>query len=86
MLFNINSRVRVKLTPAGMKHHRLNHDEQMDDCVRRGFPTYPYHPPQEDGDGWSEWQLWHLMSLFGPIMSMGSDPPFEMVIEIPDEE
>ena len=80
MDFNINDYVLVKLTVAGRWLHRKRHDE-----LRREYPSLPkYVPPKADADGYTKWQLWELMQVFGPGMSLVRDPPFEMVIRIPE--
>jgi hypothetical protein len=76
--FNINNYVRVRLTDAGRARHRKNHEDRS--CGRTYWP--PYRLPREDSDGWSEWQMWDLMSEFGTMTYNGSDPPFETEIEI----
>jgi hypothetical protein len=45
-----------------------------------------YRPPEEDAEGWSKWQLWSLMSLFGPCMHMGCDVPFETDMRLANPE
>ena len=35
----------------------------------------------EDNDGWSKWQLWDLMNIFGPYMKMGCNNPFDLSIK-----
>jgi len=77
--FNINNWVRVKLTDAGRVIHRQAHEEQMKLLSR---PDDKYTPPKEDVDGWSLWQLWRLMQLFGPHMTTGFNHPFETTIEL----
>lgn len=73
---NVNDTVKVRLTNSGKLAHRRAHDE-----LRRQFPKLrKYSPPKTDADGWSEWQLWHLMQAFGPVISLGSEPPFETTI------
>ena len=76
---NVNDYVRVRLNDLGRKHHR-------DDFLRwtAGLAKKPeYRPPQEDADGWSRWQLWSLMQLFGPtIISLGAQMPFDSCIQV----
>ncbi len=74
--FNINDHVRVRLTMTGKLLHRRQHDQ-----LRREFLSLPkYEPPAVDFEGYSRWQLWHLMQCFGAAISLGSEPPFEMEI------
>lgn len=80
MIFNVNHLVRVRLTPRGRDICRQQAAE-----LRRAHPTIrtPYTPPREDENGWSDWQLWHLMEVFGPYVGPGAEIPFETDIEIP---
>jgi len=67
------------LTDLGREIHRRNFEAFAKECP--GF-QYPYSEPVEDENGWSKWQLWHLMKEFGPNMSMASGVPFETIIEM----
>lgn len=83
MRFNVNDHVKVRLTERGRTLLRKNHDKLF-------APVPPaarmeFFLPEEDAEGWSEWQLWCLMQEFGPHMHMGFDPPFETTIELPCE-
>ena len=77
MNFNINDKVRVKLTDHGRTCLERNHVEFW-----AGTALYAYSPPKEDADGWSEWQLWNLMHELGPHTSMGSPVPFDTTIQL----
>ena len=76
MRFNVNHKVKVKLTEIGHKIHRADFDQL-------GMKSITYQPPQEDKRGWSEWQMWELMRLFGPHLYNGCNVPFETEIQIP---
>lgn len=65
--FNINDHVWVKLTEVGL---------QLVD--QQGFDPLLL---VVDGD-WSRWQMWELMAFFGPNLTHGSNPPFEMTVRI----
>ena len=79
--FNVNDRVRVKLTDRG----REIHDEFW--CDHPIPLARVYSPPKEDDEGWSEWQLWVLMETFGPELGYILDePPFEPNIEFKVKE
>jgi hypothetical protein len=65
--FNINDYVYVRLTDEGRKILMQQHQ----------------HAPVEDPDGYSRWQLWHLMSVFGQHVYNGCRVPFETTIKIP---
>lgn len=71
MKFNISDSVRVKLTTLGRE------------IVKAKFgPRFTV----KEKDGWSTWQLWELMEVFGPYIETGRDLPFETEIEIVEEE
>ena len=78
MQFNINHKVRVKLTDMG----RLALMQQHAEFWYGISQAPPYAPPKEDAEGWSEWQLWCLMQDLGHLCGMGCSPPFETVIEL----
>jgi hypothetical protein len=87
MDFNINDNVYVKMTDEGRRIHRQAHDD-LNAHIRSVSPKVPrfeYHPPAEDEDGWSKWQLWELMASFGAHMHNGCRVPFELTIRIPDD-
>jgi len=83
MKFNINHKVRVRLTDAGRK---ILADARDNLCRSypniKGLSRYPL--ADEDAGGWSQWQLWDLMARFGPHMRLGGPMLFETTIEIPD--
>jgi hypothetical protein len=65
--FNINDHVFIRLTELGKKYVK-------ETCGRL---------PSEDGDGWSQWQLWDVMSTFGEHIHLGCEPLFQTNIRIP---
>ncbi len=77
--FNINDYVRVRLTEDGRGIDRMRYEEKFPRHLRE---KYPYRPPEENADGWSKWQLWHLMETFGRNISLGGILPFETTIEL----
>ena len=79
MKININDVVKVRLTEYGRKIHRGNHQKFWS---MLGKCDVKYFPPEEDENGWSEWQLWDLMNEFGKHVGLGSKLPFETEIEI----
>lgn len=78
--FNLNDEVKVKLTDKGREIHR----KQFDDLVEGLAPCHGmvYRPKEEDSEGWSTWQLWNLMHLYGEHCYNGCDIPFETTIKI----
>jgi len=77
--FNINDQIRVKLTDHGRKIHREQFEELRAFCKKTS--EWKYVPPAEDENGWSSWQLWCLIDLFGAHVGMGCQSPFETNIE-----
>lgn len=69
--FNLNSKVRVRLTDYGRERLRI-------DTIR----YCKYTPCKEDSEGWSVWQMWSLMEKLGGYVHMGGQLPFEPTIEI----
>lgn len=80
--FNFNYHVKVKLTEIGLKELERQHHELYNSL---GKPK-EWVPPKTDEDGYSSFQMWHLMSDLGHLMNLGDEPPFELntLIEIGD--
>jgi hypothetical protein len=78
--FNVNEYVLVRLTEHGREIIRKD-DAKWGELYPslRGRSTLP----KEDADGWSKWQLWHLMQTFGPHVANGVQNPFETTIRLP---
>jgi hypothetical protein len=77
MMFNVNHYVYVRLTDRGRQIHR-----ERFEAVFAGTKI-KYSAPVENADGWSKWQLWDLMNVFGEHVRLGVELPFECEIEIP---
>lgn len=76
--FNLNDCVKVKLSDKGLELMRKEHEEFEDVfAAKRGGKRKPFTPPPVDKDGYSTWQLWHLMQTFGKHISLGLRTPFE---------
>jgi len=75
MRFNVNGYVRVRLTPLGRQIHQEHWAPHTTDIGRE-------YRPAEETDGWSEWQMWELMQLYGSHIGNGLPLPFETEIEI----
>lgn len=76
--FNLNNKVRVKLTDHGRAVLEVEHSKFWREAGR----TMPYTPPKEDADGWSEWQLWQLMSTLGGHLGLGFAKVMETTIQL----
>ena len=77
---NVNDVVRIKLTPHGRDCLRQNYE--ILNASYGGMCSWLYEPPIEDADGWSEWQLHHLMSELGRHVGSGCDLLFETTIRL----
>lgn len=75
--FNLNDYVRVRVVQRGFEILR---EQDRVYRLRPGIAPRRQHEQEQNG-GWSEWQLWDLMSTFGPHISLGCDVPFETTIE-----
>jgi hypothetical protein len=79
--FNLNNKIRVRLTDKGRSHLRKLHQE-----VCGG--TVPYNPPNKI-DGWTEFKLWDFIGKFGefcqtPGLNLPFSPGIELIVEDDD--
>ena len=87
--FNINEPVKVKLTEEGIRilenrHNNLLNQYSDKPEVRKILGEFK--TPEVDENGYSSFQLWELMNIFGSYMYNGNPKvPFEMTIAISDE-
>lgn len=79
--FNLNDYIKVKLTEMGLKIHRARYDSLW---AIGQQPFFEYQPPTIDENGWSEWQAWEFMQIFGAHFSNGFNNP--CIIKIYFEE
>jgi len=70
---NLNDPVWVKLTPVGIDAYRK---WNADNGVQS--PTFP----AADFDGYTKFQLWELMQIFGSACFNGCKVPFETEIRL----
>lgn len=79
--FNINDCVKVKLTEKGkyIYYHQFD-DMNVDILKRGGKPLNPIELKYDD-EGYVEFQMWHLMEIFGKHLFNGCDIPFETTIK-----
>ena len=75
--FNCNNIVKVKLTKVGIDiyYHRNDdiNEQYQKELIKPNMPVI-------DNEGYSEFQLWELMKIFGKHMYNGCNPPFETEI------
>lgn len=70
--FSLNDLVWIQLNDKGRRIHRAWY-------AGLGLE---YIPAEEDHEGWSEWQAWNVMQVFGPHVRMGPAPPFSLGFRI----
>ena len=64
---NLNEIIKVKLTPYGAEIYYKQFDELN---KKRGREICKPHMPRIDKDGYTEFQLWHFMELYGEHIGM----------------
>lgn len=84
MIFNVNDTVKVKLTHYGRELYYHQYDRVNKSYGRIAIP--PAYP-KVDNDGYSSFQLWNLMKLYGSYLSVAGTVenntlPFETSILI----
>src|SRR5574343_1167439 len=67
--FNVNHKVKAKLNDRGRK-------------IQAEYYAPFGDGPKPDSDGWTEYQMWCLMHVFGEHCYMWPEPPFETNIRI----
>lgn len=68
MKINLNDIIRVKLTD----HGKDIYFHQNDDLIKRGV-RINRSMPKEDADGYTKFQLWHFMELYGSYIGMAKE-------------
>lgn len=78
--FNINDYVKVKLNDTGVSILKNKHDELNKLIIGTGGKGLGDFELKVDEEGYTKFQLWHLMNTFGDSMIMGSETPFDTEI------
>lgn len=76
MKFNINDNVKVRLTEQGFIVHKKYYTQYLVGS------SFTYSPPKVDEEGFSTFQMWELMQIFGPYIYMGDKLPFHTEIQL----
>ena len=74
VLFNINDEIQVKLNDKGREIY-LHAFDDVPEQFRR------VRLPEEDAEGYSKFQMWVFMQIFGPHINMGFGQPFDLTIK-----
>ncbi|WP_178137406.1 hypothetical protein [Tepidibacter thalassicus] len=75
--FNYNQEVKVKLTQLGLKILKERHDRLNEELKSRGHKGLNKFTVKIDENGYSSFQLWDLMNIFGEYMAIGCETPFD---------
>ena len=88
MKFNINEFVKIRMTVLGHTVYRQHRDEIAKNVLKYGIQPDIVDRHPEDASGWSRWQLWEVMAIFGRHLYMGGPLLFETKVdlEIPAEK
>ncbi len=70
---NLNSIVKVKLSDYGKDIYYHRYDEINDRCAKRGAMLLKTSYPDVDNDGYTRFQLWDFMQLYGKYMLLGNN-------------
>jgi hypothetical protein len=80
--YNINSNVWVKLTPWGHELYKKFWSEALNgSSIENAYPIL-----HTDEKGWTEFQMWDLMCIFGSYLYNGCKNPFETNIKFRKED
>lgn len=80
--FNLNDYIKVKMNQQGLAIYR----KRYDDLWNGKKPLFEYQPPKTDENGWSEWQAWEFMHIFGQHLGNGFNNPCETSVYIQNNE
>ena len=80
MNLNINENIKAKLNDTGIQILKSRHSQ----LVKSTSYDQPFTLPSTDQDGYSIFQLWNFMQIFGPHIHLGSKMPFDATIILPD--
>lgn len=75
-VINLNDIVKVKLNDIGKDICYHKYDEVNEVIRRNGGRLIELRMPEVDDEGYTAFQLWELMMLFGPHIALGEQPPF----------
>ena len=84
---NLNSLIKVKLTPKGVDIFYHQNDELNKRIKEYGGKQLEPRMPKIDSEGYTEFQLWDFMHIYGEHMKMGLDTVIKPLnIYIKDED
>lgn len=84
---NLNDVIKVKLTDYGKDIFYHQYDELNNRIIANGGKPLERRYPDVDADGYSRFQLWHFMKLYGEHMRMAAPEVIKPLnIYIKDED
>ena len=86
---NLNEWVKVKLTDYGKEIYYHKDDVLNEWLKRQGKKPFEPHFPKEDEEGYTKFQLWHFMEIYGKHLGLAKPNvilPLEIVAEVTDNE
>ena len=82
LYYNINSNVWVKLTDHGKEIYKKFWEEALKgSAIEQSTPVL-----KTDDRGWTEFQMWDLMCIFGCHLYNGCKTPFETNVKFLKED
>jgi antibiotic biosynthesis monooxygenase (ABM) superfamily enzyme len=78
--YNINQKVKVKLTPLGYYHLAEEHNHYVGRVPGFERRDWKYYQEKADENGFTEFQFWNFMNLFGGVTSMGKPQYFCLTV------
>ncbi len=84
---NVNYYIHVKLTDIGRTELKRQHEQFIKDYPKMPDDLKEHKLPKEDKDGYSRFQLWSLMGIFGHMLQVQTfHLPFETNVKIEVDE
>lgn len=74
---NLNQTIKVKLNDLGKEIYYHQYDEVNERIKRNGDKPIKPTMPKVDADGYTEFQIWKFMNLYGEYMEMCGEPVLE---------
>lgn len=74
---NLNQYVKVKLSDLGKDIYYHQYDEVNEMIKRRGGKLIKPAMPKVDADGYTQFQIWQFMNLYGAYMIMCGEQVLE---------
>ena len=84
---NLNDNVKVKLTPLGADIYYHQFDELNKTLIAKGVKPVTPHMPKIDESGYTLFQLWNFIHLYGAYLDIASPNVIvDMNIYISDDD